>query len=322
MFGGGARARCRPRALRPATAARGPRGPAHRPTDSSASTCPGHRSWTRPCFPLVAFDRSSSGSARSPSQRSLLTAPALPPSDARLGEVKAQQDRFIATSAGHRDRANRDRRERCRPRGGMPPRLADTGRRPGGHLDLAGHRLHQRPRGFVPYIGATAVHSDPGFDRTSVVGRRPRQRRRLHPRGIRRPRNGPRLRRRLRCGHQRLGEQDITRLGADRRAHERRWRLRLRRRSAGPSGRLAPDPDPIGCGGKDVNPDIEGADRTATAATARTSPTSSAAQIGVAPGVEIQAVKVCSAVSTACSGVALLLAMDYALDPNGDGVTH
>ena len=42
---------------------------------------------------------------------------------------------------------------------------------------------------------------------------------------------------------------------------------------------------------------------------------------GVGPGVEMHAVKVCSAVSTSCSGVALLLGMDYALDPNADGVT-
>jgi subtilisin family serine protease len=39
---------------------------------------------------------------------------------------------------------------------------------------------------------------------------------------------------------------------------------------------------------------------------------------GVAPGVSLFAVKVCSSVSTSCSGVALLQAMDYALDPNGD----
>lgn len=42
---------------------------------------------------------------------------------------------------------------------------------------------------------------------------------------------------------------------------------------------------------------------------------------GVAPKAEIYAVKVCSAVSTACSGVALLQGMDFAADPNGDGDT-
>ncbi|MBE0696525.1 MAG: S8 family serine peptidase, partial [Anaerolineaceae bacterium] len=40
---------------------------------------------------------------------------------------------------------------------------------------------------------------------------------------------------------------------------------------------------------------------------------------GVAPDASLYAVKVCSSVSTACSGVALLQGMDYAMDPNGDG---
>lgn len=39
---------------------------------------------------------------------------------------------------------------------------------------------------------------------------------------------------------------------------------------------------------------------------------------GVAPGASLLAVKVCSSVSTACSGVALLEGMEFALDPNGD----
>lgn len=40
---------------------------------------------------------------------------------------------------------------------------------------------------------------------------------------------------------------------------------------------------------------------------------------GVAPGVEIYAVKVCSSISTACSGIALIQGMEFAVDPNGDG---
>jgi subtilisin family serine protease len=40
---------------------------------------------------------------------------------------------------------------------------------------------------------------------------------------------------------------------------------------------------------------------------------------GVAPGASLMAVKVCSAVSSSCNGVALLKGVDYALDPNGDG---
>src|SRR5205823_527897 len=40
---------------------------------------------------------------------------------------------------------------------------------------------------------------------------------------------------------------------------------------------------------------------------------------GVAPGASLYAIKVCSSVASACSGVALLEGMDFALDPNGDG---
>ena len=40
---------------------------------------------------------------------------------------------------------------------------------------------------------------------------------------------------------------------------------------------------------------------------------------GVAPGASLYAVKVCSSVSTSCSGVALIQGMDYSIDPNGDG---
>jgi subtilisin family serine protease len=71
---------------------------------------------------------------------------------------------------------------------------------------------------------------------------------------------------------------------------------------AWPNGPLAPDPDPI---------DFEGhgshvADIIGGAG-------------GVAPGASLVAVKVCSAVSSSCSGEALLQGMDFALDPNGDG---
>jgi subtilisin family serine protease len=42
---------------------------------------------------------------------------------------------------------------------------------------------------------------------------------------------------------------------------------------------------------------------------------------GVAPGVDLYAVKVCSSVSTSCSGIALIQGMDFAVDPNQDGKT-
>ena len=42
---------------------------------------------------------------------------------------------------------------------------------------------------------------------------------------------------------------------------------------------------------------------------------------GVAPDAALLAIKVCSSITTSCSGVALLQGMDFALDPNGDGTT-
>ena len=68
---------------------------------------------------------------------------------------------------------------------------------------------------------------------------------------------------------------------------------------------LAPDPDPLDAGpgnghGTHVAHIIGGIG-------------------GVAPGVSLYAVKVCSSVSTACSGVALIQGMEFAADPNMDG---
>jgi hypothetical protein len=40
---------------------------------------------------------------------------------------------------------------------------------------------------------------------------------------------------------------------------------------------------------------------------------------GVAPGVDLYAVKVCSSVSTSCSGIAMIQGMEFAVDPTGDG---
>lgn len=74
-----------------------------------------------------------------------------------------------------------------------------------------------------------------------------------------------------------------------------------------PNGALEPDPDPIDFEGHGTHvADIiagRSADGTHT---------------GVAPGASIYAVKACSAVSSSCNGVALLQAMDFSLDPNGD----
>jgi subtilisin family serine protease len=40
---------------------------------------------------------------------------------------------------------------------------------------------------------------------------------------------------------------------------------------------------------------------------------------GVAPGASLYAVKVCSSVSSSCSGIALIQGMEFAVNPNGDG---
>jgi subtilisin family serine protease len=78
---------------------------------------------------------------------------------------------------------------------------------------------------------------------------------------------------------------------------------------------LRPDPNPIACGGvgscdgthgTHVADIIGGLSRDGS-------------HKGVAPGTQLYAVKVCSSVSSSCSGVGLLQAMDFALDPNGGG---
>ncbi len=75
---------------------------------------------------------------------------------------------------------------------------------------------------------------------------------------------------------------------------------------------LEPDPDPIDCGPAAIPAPCAGGHGTHTS--------SIIGGVGsVAPGVSLYAVKVCSAVSTSCSGIALLQGMEFALDPNGDG---
>jgi subtilisin family serine protease len=75
-----------------------------------------------------------------------------------------------------------------------------------------------------------------------------------------------------------------------------------------PNGPEAPDPNPI---------DFEGhGTHVSDIITGRSADGS---HLGLAPGADLYGVKVCSAVSSACSGVALLQGVDWALDPNGDG---
>jgi subtilisin family serine protease len=76
---------------------------------------------------------------------------------------------------------------------------------------------------------------------------------------------------------------------------------------------LAPDPDPIDCSPSFIG--CGGGHGTHVADIA-------AGLGGVAPDADILAYKVCSSVSTACSGVAMLQGIDAALDPNGDGLLN
>ena len=77
---------------------------------------------------------------------------------------------------------------------------------------------------------------------------------------------------------------------------------------AWPDGPLAPDPDPIDFNGHGTH-----------VADIIAGHSLDGAHKGVAPGAKIYAIKACSTLSSACSGIALLQAMDFALDPNGDG---
>jgi subtilisin family serine protease len=79
---------------------------------------------------------------------------------------------------------------------------------------------------------------------------------------------------------------------------------------------LEPDPDPIDCGPSVIPLPCDGGHGTHVADIIAGN--DGASHKGVAPGASLYAVKVCSTVSTACSGLALLQGMDFALDPNGD----
>src|SRR5438034_1335428 len=86
--------------------------------------------------------------------------------------------------------------------------------------------------------------------------------------------------------------------------------------SGNPRTCLLPDPDPIDCGPAAIPAPCAGSHGTHVSDIIAGNDGS---HKGVAPGAHLYAVKVCSAVSNACSGVALLEGIDFALDPNGDG---
>ena len=85
-----------------------------------------------------------------------------------------------------------------------------------------------------------------------------------------------------------------------------------------PNTPLAPDPNPIGAPAPGVFPGVDGSHGTHVADIAA-GKSADGLHVGVAPGAALYAVKVCSSVSTSCSGVALLEGIEFALDPNGDG---
>lgn len=90
-----------------------------------------------------------------------------------------------------------------------------------------------------------------------------------------------------------------------------------------PLGPLAPDPDPIASPSATNTLGIVGTDGshgTSVADIIAGGPFPGRPDNhGVAPGASLLAVKVCSAVSTSCSGIAIILGIDFSLDPDGDG---
>ena len=83
-----------------------------------------------------------------------------------------------------------------------------------------------------------------------------------------------------------------------------------------PKASLAPDPNPIDCGPSVIPAPCAGGHGTHVADIIAGN--DGASHKGVAPGASLYAVKVCSTVSTSCSGIALLQGIEFALDPNGD----
>jgi hypothetical protein len=78
-----------------------------------------------------------------------------------------------------------------------------------------------------------------------------------------------------------------------------------------PNGPLAADPNPIDLAGHgSATADVLGGKSLDNV------------HKGVAPGTQLYAVKVCSSVSTACSGVAILQGLDFALDPDNTGTLN
>jgi subtilisin family serine protease len=92
---------------------------------------------------------------------------------------------------------------------------------------------------------------------------------------------------------------------------------------------LHPDNDPIDCGPAVIPPSPDPAPPLPAVPNCAGGHGSHVSDIilgigpnkGVAPGAKLYSYKACSATSTSCSGVALIQAVDAALDPNGDNST-
>jgi subtilisin family serine protease len=78
-----------------------------------------------------------------------------------------------------------------------------------------------------------------------------------------------------------------------------------------PNGALAPDPNPIDINGHGSHTaDILGGHSLDNV------------HLGIAPGTQLYAVKVCSSVASSCSGAAMLQGLEFALDPNNTGTLN
>ncbi len=79
----------------------------------------------------------------------------------------------------------------------------------------------------------------------------------------------------------------------------------------GVNGPLSPDPNPIDLNGHGTH--------TADIVGGRSN---DGLHVGTAPGTQLYAVKVCSSVSSSCSGIAILEGLEFALDPNNTGTLN
>ena len=78
-----------------------------------------------------------------------------------------------------------------------------------------------------------------------------------------------------------------------------------------PNAPLAPDPNPLDLLGHGTHTaDIVGGHSL------------DGTHVGTAPGTQLYAVKVCSSVASNCSGIGILLGLDFALDPNNTGTLN